>query len=88
MQENWVWSLGWENPLSCGSGGKESANNVKDLGSIPMSGRYPYFDIVSTKANIIFYEFFYVSLNISATYNEWKRQPYAIWIGDSESTVW
>ena len=54
MQETPVWSLGWEDPLekgkaTCsrflwlpyGSGGKESACNAGDLGSIPGLGRSP-----------------------------------------------
>ena len=52
MQETWVLSLGWEDPLGegmvthssilgfpCGSPGKESACNVGDLGSVPGLGR-------------------------------------------------
>ena len=52
MQETWVRSLDWEDPLEkgtathssilglpCGSVGKESACNVGDLGSIPGLGR-------------------------------------------------
>ena len=48
MQETWVRSPGWEDPLEkgmathsvfldfpCGSAGKESAHSVGDLGSIP-----------------------------------------------------
>ena len=54
MQETPVWSLGWEDPLekgkaTCsrflglpyGSGGKESACNAGDLGSIPWLRRSP-----------------------------------------------
>ena len=54
MQETWVLSLGWEDPLGegmvthssilgfpCGSPGKESACNVGDLGSVPGMGRSP-----------------------------------------------
>ena len=54
MQETWVQSLSWEDPLekgkathssilgfSCGSVGKESACNVGDLGSVPELGRSP-----------------------------------------------
>ena len=52
--ETWVLSLGWEDPLEkgkviyssilrlpCGPVGKESACNVRDLGSIPWLGRSP-----------------------------------------------
>ena len=52
MQETWVPSLGWEDPLEkgqattpvfldflCGSAGKESTCNERDLGSIPGLGR-------------------------------------------------
>jgi len=52
MQETWVLSLGWEDPLGegmaphssilgfpRGSPGKESACNVGDLGSVPGLGR-------------------------------------------------
>ena len=54
MQETWVRSLGWEDPLEtgmathssilglpCGSAGKESAHNAGDLSSIPGLGRSP-----------------------------------------------
>ena len=54
IQETWVQSLGWEDPLEkgwlpipvflgfpCGSAGKESASNVGDLGSIPGLKRSP-----------------------------------------------
>ena len=54
MQETWVRSLGWEDPLEkemaphssilglpCGSADKESACNVGDLGSITDLGRSP-----------------------------------------------
>ena len=54
MQETWVRSLGWEDPLDkgkvthssilglpCGSAGKESTHNAGDLGSIPGLGRSP-----------------------------------------------
>ena len=54
MQETWVRSLGWENPLEKEMAtpsnilgllwcidGKESACNAKDLGSIPGMGRSP-----------------------------------------------
>ena len=51
MQETWVWSLGWEDPLETrkathsggvfpgSSSGKESTCNAGDPGSIPGSGR-------------------------------------------------
>ena len=54
MQETWVHSLGWEDPLEKGkathssilglplwSAGKESACNAGDLGSFPGLGRSP-----------------------------------------------
>ena len=54
VQETWVRSLGWEDPLEegmatdssilgfpGGSSGKESACNAEDLGSIPRLGRSP-----------------------------------------------
>ena len=54
IQETWIWSLGWEDPLEKGtathssilglpwwSAGKESTCNVGDLGLIPGLGRSP-----------------------------------------------
>ena len=47
MQEHPVRLLGWKDPkptpvgFPCGSAGKESACNAKDLGSIPGLGRCP-----------------------------------------------
>ena len=54
MQETWVRSLGWEDPLEtgkathssilgfpCGSAGKESTCNAGNLGSTPGMRRYP-----------------------------------------------
>ena len=54
VQETWVRSLGWEEPLEkgvaihsvflcvpCGPAGKESACNAGDLGLIPGLGRSP-----------------------------------------------
>ena len=41
MQKTWVRPKGQEDPLPCGSAGKESACHVGDLGSIPGLGRSP-----------------------------------------------
>ena len=54
MQDTWVQSLGWEDPLEkgrpptpvflgfpCGSAGRESSCNAGDLGLIPGLGRSP-----------------------------------------------